>query len=256
MENLPIDKLLEKQIKAARRSRIVRTIILIVVILLVIGCLCAVIVRSVKNRQAGDVTDDPAQTEPVDTETIETEPVDPASDAASSEAVEASAEPVEGQTEPVSTETSEPSKDAEPPVTEAPGQKQTEQAETEPQEPMEVPHEMRVTWTDDSPKPDSLEIHVMHDDIELFTAALNDENQWTFSWTDRYGAQELQFAANCPENMSMEFIASGDSFVIRTANVEGKLPQTGNNRIAGLFLVLAGMAVTIIGLAYKTKEEL
>ena len=254
MENLPIDELLEKRIKAARRGRIVGTVVLIVAALLVIGCICVWIVRGIRNHAAENPPDNP----------IETQTVDSDGNTESSEAVEASVTPVEGQTEPISTETAEPSGQTGTPgqtetterseTTEAPEPRETEPRENEPPERSEVPHEMRVVWQDDFPKPDSLEIHVMHDDTELFTAVLNEANQWTYAWTDRYSAQELQFAGNCPEGMSMEYIASGDQFMLKAASVEGKLPQTGINLFAGLFLVLAGMAVTILGLAFRTKE--
>lgn len=247
MENLPIDKLLEKRIKAARRGRIVGTVVLIVAALLVIGCICVWIVRGIRNHAAENPPDNP----------IETETVDSDGNTESSEAVEASVTPVEGQTEPITTETAEPSgqtETTEVPAAETSEPRETVPDETEPPERSEVPHEMRVVWQDDLPKPDSLEIHVMHDDTELFTAVLNEANQWTYAWTDRYSAQELQFAGNCPEGMSMEYIASGDRFMLKASSVEGKLPQTGINLFAGLFLVLAGMAVTILGLAFRTKE--
>lgn len=244
MENLPIDELLEKRIKAARRGGIVGTVVLIVAALLVIGCICVLIVRGIRNHAAENPPDNPIETESVDSET----------DTETSEAVEASVTPVEGQTEPISTETAEPSDRTETPTTEAPEPYETEPGGTEPPERTEVPHEMRVVWPEDFQKPDSLEIHVMHDDTELFTAVLNEANQWTYAWTDRYSAQELQFAGNCPEGMSMEYIASGDQFMLKAASVEGKLPQTGINLFAGMFLLITGMILTILGLACKTRE--
>lgn len=256
MENLPIDKLLEKRIKAARRGRIVGTVVLIVAALLVIGCICVWIVRGIRNHAAENPPDNPIETETVDSE----------NDTESSEAVEASVTPVEGQTEPITTETSAPRqteppeteppepRDTESPVTESPDPRETESPVTDPPERTDVPHEMRVVWQDGLPKPDSLEIHVMHDDTELFTAVLNEANQWTYAWTDRYSAQELQFAGNCPEDMSMEYIASGDQFMLKASHVEGKLPQTGVSLFTGLFLVIAGMAVAILGLAFRAEE--
>ena len=243
MDNQPIDKLLDKKIKAARRGRILGSLLLILAVLAVVGC-AYMAVRHYIQIGAGDDTtgSDPGQTEEP-TSSSEAPSTDPPETDDPTQTTDAD-DP--SQTTDVS-ETTQPSETDDP--------AQTTERDTREPKPERKKHEMQIVWTDETDAPDSVTIRVLYGESVLFTTALSREGDWYYAWEDECPARELRLEGDFPDAVSVTYTVSGEDFTLKAASLPGDLPQTGTYVLVGLLMMLAGIVITFVSFAARAEES-
>lgn len=98
---------------------------------------------------------------------------------------------------------------------------------------------------------DFITVNLLKDESVIDTIKLNDENNWTHTWTnlpqsDEYSVQEVDI----PKGYQATYRFENNTFIITNTNT---LVQTGNNLVLIEFLALFGIIFIIIGIVYEKR---
>lgn len=100
--------------------------------------------------------------------------------------------------------------------------------------------------------PDSVTIELYKDEELIDTVILNEENKWTYTWTDieksdKYNVKEI----NVPENYIDTYRQEDNLFIVTNTK---KLVQTGSMNFLSPLLSVLGIIFIIIGIISKKRN--
>jgi len=100
---------------------------------------------------------------------------------------------------------------------------------------------------------DFVKINLLKGENIIDTITLNDENNWTYTWTnlpksDEYHVKEIDI----PKGYQATYRFENNTFIVTNTNI---LVQTGNNLILIECLALSGIIFIILGIIYEKRTR-